>query len=284
MQFTFYTRFNSMAVREGLEATAAYAAEHGFSAVEFLESAGKSDPSVVKNTAMAKEARKILAAKGLHTACWSVGTTVYKAPEAVESLKRQAEIVSELECPFLHHTLLLWLKPFEGMPSFEEGIACAVEAAAEVADYAKPLGVKCIYEDQGLFANGVDGFGAFYKQMKKRCSNVGVCGDMGNSLFVDEGAERFFAAYAEDICHVHVKDYMIRTFAEAPSRNWYPTKGGRWLRETMVGDGNVDVASCMDILQQAGYKGTYALELSHPEPFEEGVKQAMDCLRRWETK
>ena len=284
MQFTFYTRFNSMAVREGLETTADYAAEHGFSAVEFLESAGKSDPSVVKNTAMAKEARKILAAKGLRTACWSVGTTVYKAPEAVESLKRQAEIVSELECPFLHHTLLLWLKPFEGMPSFEEGIACAVEAAAEVADYAKPLGVKCIYEDQGLFANGVDGFGAFYKQMKKRCSNVGVCGDMGNSLFVDEGAERFFAAYAEDICHVHVKDYMIRTFAEAPSRNWYPTKGGRWLRETMVGDGNVDVASCMDILQQAGYKGTYALELSHPEPFEEGVKQAMDCLRRWETK
>ena len=284
MQFTFYTRFNSMAVREGLETPADYAAEHGFSAVEFLESAGKSDPSVVKNTAMAKEARKILAAKGLRTACWSVGTTVYKAPEAVESLKRQAEIVSELECPFLHHTLLLWLKPFEGMPSFEEGIACAVEAAAEVADYAKPLGVKCIYEDQGLFANGVDGFGAFYKQMKKRCSNVGVCGDMGNSLFVDEGAERFFAAYAEDICHVHVKDYMIRTFAEAPSRNWYPTKGGRWLRETMVGDGNVDVASCMDILQQAGYKGTYALELSHPEPFEEGVKQAMDCLRRWETK
>ena len=123
-----------------------------------------------------------------------------------------------------------------------------MEAAAEVADYAKPLGVKCIYEDQGLFANGVDGFGAFYKQMKQRCSNVGVCGDMGNSLFVDEGAERFFAAYAEDICHVHVKDYMIRTFAEAPSRNWYPTKGGRWLRETMVGDGNVDVASCMDIL------------------------------------
>lgn len=284
MQFTFYTRFNSMAVREGLEATAAYAAEHGFSAVEFLESAGPDDPSVVKNTAMAKEARKTLATKGLHTACWSVGTIVYKNPVAVASLKRQAEILSEMECPFLHHTLLLWLAPFEGMPSFEEGIACAVEAAAEVADYAKPLGVKCIYEDQGLFANGVEGFGAFYKQMKQRCSNVGVCGDMGNSLFVDEGAERFFAAYAEDICHVHVKDYLIRSFTEAPSRNWYRTKGGRWLRETMVGDGDVDVASCMNILQQAGYKGTYALELSHPEPFEAGVVQAMDYLRRWETK
>ena len=35
MQFTFYTHFNSMACRDGLEATADYAAEHGFSAVEF---------------------------------------------------------------------------------------------------------------------------------------------------------------------------------------------------------------------------------------------------------
>ncbi|MBQ8400864.1 MAG: sugar phosphate isomerase/epimerase, partial [Clostridia bacterium] len=231
-----------------------------------------------------KDARRILAAKGLHMACWSVGTTVYKSPEAVASLKRQAEIASELECPFLHHTLLLWLAPFEGMPTFDEGIACAVEAAAEVAAYAKPLGVKCIYEDQGMYANGVEGFGAFYKQMKKRCDNVGVCGDVGNSLFVDEGAERFFAAYAEDICHVHIKDYMIRTFDKAPSRFWYPTKGGRWLRETMVGDGNVDLESCMNILQKAGYSGTYALELSHPEPFEEGVKQAMDYLRRWEAE
>jgi len=83
---------------------------------------------------------------------------------------------------------------------------------------------------------------------------------------------------------VHVKDYLIRTFSKAPSRMWYPTKGGRWLRETMVGDGDVDVTSCMDILQQAGYQGTYALELSHPEPFEAGVAQAMEYLRQWEEK
>jgi len=282
MRFTFYTHFNGMAAREGLEKTADWAAEHGFSAVEVLESAGPKYPSLFPDRKAAEAAKKTLAERGLSTACYSVGTTVYRNPEAVASLKRQAEIAAALGCPFLHHTLLLWLADTEGMPSFAEGIACAVEAAAEVADYAKPLGVRCIYEDQGLYANGVEGFGAFYRQIKQRCDNVGVCGDMGNSLFVDEGAEHFFAAYAEDICHVHVKDYMIRTFDKAPSRNWYPTKGGRWLRETMLGDGNVDVAACMNILQKAGYSGTYALELSHPEPFEAGVAQAMEYLRRWD--
>ena len=277
MRFTFYTHFNGMAARDGMEKTADWAAGHGFSAVEVLESAGPGYPSLYPDREAAVQAKHILAERGLSVACYSVGTSVYRNPEAVAS-----EIAAALDCPFLHHTLLLWLAPFEGMPSFEEGIACAVEAAAEVADYAKPLGVRCIYEDQGLFANGVEGFGAFYRQIKQRCDNVGVCGDMGNSLFVDEGAERFFAAYAEDICHVHVKDYLIRTFEKAPSRNWYPTKGGRWLRETMLGDGNVDVEACMAILQKAGYDGMYALELCHPEPFEAGVKQAMEYLRRWE--
>jgi len=282
MRFTFYSRFNAMVAREGMEKTADWAAANGFSAVEMLEGTGPEYPSLLPDTETAKDAAKILAERGLSVACYSVGTTVYRNPEAVPCLKRQAEIAAALDCPFLHHTLLLWLAPFADMPSFEEGIACAVEAAAEVADYAKSLGVRCIYEDQGLYANGVAGFGAFYRQVKQRCSNVGVCGDMGNSLFVDEGAERFFAAYAADICHVHVKDYMVRTFAKAPSRNWYPTKGGRWLRETMVGDGNVDVDSCMNILKAAGYSGAYALELGHPEPFEAGVKQAMEYLRRWE--
>ncbi|MBR5445525.1 MAG: sugar phosphate isomerase/epimerase [Clostridia bacterium] len=282
MRFTFYTHFNGMAAREGTEKAADWAAEHGFSAVELLESAGPQYPSLYPDRQAAEAAKKILAARGLSTACYSVGTTVYKNPEAVASLKRQAEIAAALDCPFLHHTLLLWLADAEGMPSFEEGIACAVEAAAEVADYAKTLGVRCIYEDQGMYANGVEGFGAFYRQIKQRCDNVGVCGDMGNSLFVDEGAERFFAAYAGEICHVHVKDYLIRTFDAAPSRNWYRTKGGRYLRETMVGDGDGNVAACMDILKKAGYSGTYALELCHPEPFEAGVCQAMEYLRRWE--
>ena len=282
MRFTFYSRFSTMAAREGMEKAAAYAAAHGFSAVEFLEFADSKYPTLIRDTAMAKETGRLLAAHGLDVACWSVGATVYRSPETVTFLKQQVEMAAALDCPYLHHTLLPWLVHFDGIPSFEEAIEGAVIAASEVAEYAKRLGVTCIYEDQGLYANGVEGFGTFYRQIKQCSSNVGVCGDMGNSLFVDEGAERFFAEYAEDICHVHVKDYLIRTFKKAPSPKWYPTKAGKWLRETMVGDGNANVAACMDILKQVGYSGTYALELGHPEPFEDGIVQAMDYIRRWE--
>jgi len=40
MRFTFYSRFNAMVAREGMEKTADWAAANGFSAVEMLEGTG----------------------------------------------------------------------------------------------------------------------------------------------------------------------------------------------------------------------------------------------------
>ena len=34
----------------------------------------------------------------------------------------------------------------------------AADAAARVANYAATLGLTCIYEDQGFYLNGIDGF------------------------------------------------------------------------------------------------------------------------------
>ena len=119
MRFTFYTHFNGMVVREGLEKTADWAAEHGFSAVEVLESAGPKYPSLFPDRKAAEAAGKTLAERGLNVACYSVGTTVYKNPEAVASLKRQAEIAAALGCPYLHHTLKTGLRMAENAPAEE---------------------------------------------------------------------------------------------------------------------------------------------------------------------
>ncbi len=276
MQFSFYTRFQEMAQQQGIQAAAQYGASQGFSSVEFLESFGVAP--LLSDISAAKEAKAILADHGLTTACYSVGITVYQNPDALSYLRKQVEFAAALDCPYLHHTLLLWLSPVPGMPAFADGIDCAVETAAAVARYAKALGVRCLYEEQGLFVNGLHGFGTFYNRLKQCCDNVGVCGDMGNILFVDEAPADFFAAYANEIFHVHVKDYWVRTCTHAPSPRWYRTRGGKYLRDTLVGDGDVDVAACVRVLRAAGYTGTYSLELCHPEPFDMGVKQAMAVL------
>ncbi len=281
MNFTIYPQFLPMLHKRGIRETAETVVDLGFSSVEILETTAPGHPNVIPDRATAKTVRETLAEYGLTVACYSVGTMLYNNPDAVDSLKYQAELAAELGCPFLHHTLVTWLKRPENAPTLDEVLEPVARAAAEVANSAAPLGVTCLYEDQGVYANGVDGFGKFYRAIKSLSSNVGVCGDMGNTLFADESSVPFFEAFADDIRHVHVKDYLVKTGGEHPGMYWHATDGGNFVRDTMIGHGNVDIASCMNILKKVGYTGAYAFELEHPEPFEAGVKQGMAYLKRF---
>ncbi len=269
---------------KGIEGAAEYAAGLGFSSVELCMS-GYSESSrrrVLPDVEAAKYARNVLEQAGLSAACHSVFVELYKNEEGEKILMEQAEIAAALGSPFLHHTMLPWLTLPENAPDYEEAIEVVVEVAGRVADYAATLGVKCIYEDQGFYVNGIEGFGGFWKKMKQRSKNVGICVDLGNVLYVRETPQAFLEAFAEDVCHVHVKDLLQKTTEVSPGRYWMRTMNGWWLRNTMVGSGVIDFEACLKILKKADYQGGFALENNHPEPYEEGVYQAMEYLRRYQ--
>ncbi|MBQ8577406.1 MAG: TIM barrel protein [Clostridia bacterium] len=295
--YTFYTRFNPMLAEKGAAATAEYCVKMGFSSVEVLESTGAGHPTAIPDTKAAKDVRRILGDAGLNVACYSVGTNVVRVDRAqnavtpdtfaVSSLKKQAEIAAALGCPYLHHTLFTALSMPDNPPETKPMLDACAAAAADIAAYAKPLGVTCIYEDQGMYVNGIENFGYFYREVKRVSDNVGVCGDVGNILFVDEDPVSFFAAFADEIRHVHIKDYLHKKTpvstgnpSVSPGMYWLPTKGGAWLRDTMTGSGCIDFAGCTEILKKASYRGAYALELCHPEPHDPGVEQSMALLDR----
>ena len=281
MKFAMYSRFIPTLARLGTEKTADELLRLGLTHAEVLEVTGRTTARVIDDTKTAEALKKTFASRGLGFACYSVGTTLWQNPEAEKELVYHAELAAALGSPYLHHTLLSWLRLPECPPGREEALQFASEAAIRVARAAKPLGITCIYEDQGLYANGVEGFGTFYREVKRVCDNVGVCGDMGNTLFAGEEPEDFFRAYAGDIKHVHVKDYIRKHSPEQPGKYWIPVEGGKngnWVRDTLVGDGTVNISACMDVLRSVGYDGVFALELEHPEPFEEGILQAEKVL------
>ena len=157
-------------------------------------------------------------------------------------------------------------------------IDLAADAAVAIADVAKEYGITCLYEDQGRYVNGCERFGRFFGNVKSRAGNVGVCADVGNILYADEEPEDFCSAFAADIRHVHVKDYLRKRAHTPPEKGWKPTRGGDYLRSTVIGHGVVNYPRVMALLREIGYDGYFALELDHPEPFEEGIAQALSFL------
>jgi len=160
---------------------------------------------------------------------------------------------------------------------FDEALRLIVPVAVRVAKYAYSLGVRCIYEDQGRFFNGVEKFGAFFRAVKAACPYVGVCGDVGNILFVDESPVDFFQAFSKEIAHVHVKDYTP-TERNEHSPEWSISPRGNAFRECVIGTGCVDLVSCLEILKAAGYTGAFAFENGPAEEYAIGVKKGQELL------
>lgn len=281
MDFSMYTRFSDIIAEKGMEQATEYASKLGFTSVEMYEDVVSGEKYVIPDVAAAIKAKAVLKEKGLSVACYSVYADIWKSEETVNELMQLVEIAAELGSPYFHHTLLPG-GGLQGTPSsYEEGIRAAVDAAARIADYAAGFGITCIYEDQGQYVNGVKGFCGFWTEIKKRCRNVGICGDLGNILYVNETPESFLEAFVKDICHIHVKDYLWKKSPVSPGKYWNQGRGDNWLRDTMVGSGVVDFEACMKTLKEAGYHGAFALELGHPEPYEAGVQQAMEYLKRY---
>ena len=261
MDFVFYGGFSAMLKEKGVEETLRFTTEKGFSGVEFLEGSKKGAVDSVADLSEAKTVARKLKEYGLPTACYSVGNCVLD--NTTENLKKHVALAAELGSPYLHHTLIPWLVLPPNAPTYQEGLERALEEASQVAEYANGLGLTCLYEEQGMYFNG-QGFRAFYTEMKRRHQNVGVCGDFGNNLFVDEDPADFIAEYAEDIKHVHLKDYLFlpREDRSKKSAEWYETKGGNWLKDCALGGGVVAFDRIFDALRKVDYQGKYALEIS----------------------
>ncbi len=276
MYYAIYDPFTDLVRARGVEEAALYARKHGFRAVEFLGTLYPPVPDV----AAAREARRILEDHGLTVACYSVGTTLYRAPAEEDKLLRHAEIAAALGSPFLHHTLVATLRPLPDEPSFDEVLADILPRAERVARFSAGLGLTCLYEEQGFYVNGIKHFSRFFGEMKRRCANVGVCGDWGNILFADERPEEFLRAFAGDIRHVHVKDYRVSVPTEVVDARALRSRTEAVLTDVPLGEGVVDAAACLSILREAGYNGALALEIGarFPDAFEAVAAQDMAVL------
>ncbi len=208
--------------------------------------------------AVAKTVGKFAKENGLALPCFSVGCTFLKPNprETIEYLKGYANICSELEIPYLHHTIILELN-HENLAqyTYEELMKLAVECSLEVSEYANARGVKTIAEDQGFVVNGVKQYSDF---MARTGGKIGLLLDFGNIAFVDERADEFLDAVNLEVEHVHVKDYLLTD--EPLEKDSMLSRGGTYITDCEMGTGHLPMQSIFDALKARNYQGYYSLE------------------------
>ena len=259
MKLTNYMSFMADFYKNGLDWAVEHSVKMGFEAVEILVESLDDLPFSNPDAAMA--ARELLSANGLSVSCYSVAAdlTGENREAVIEKMLDQVDIAAALGSPYLHHTLLPVIKLTDDSPKYEQVLPLALDGAQRIAEYAQSYGITCLYEPQGMYFNGVEGLGRFYEEIKKRVPNVGVCGDTGNSMFVDVDPVDIFKAFSADIKHLHVKNYKFsdKDFCEPSARK---TKGGNYIAFAEVQDGWVRIEECFKAVK--GYSGNISFEMA----------------------
>ena len=256
-----------------------YAAAHDIKNLEILNILDFSAP----DPNLAKELKAYADSKGISFPCVSVGLSLVDDDrrEAIETVKKYADIAKILGSPYLHHTIALnFSDPQYIADNFELFYQRGLEAVREIFDYAATLGIRTIYEDQGFLFNGRKNFGRFLNEVDR---NVGVVADFGNIQFADEDVEDFISAFSDRVVHVHVKDYVVtKGTSREKLPGEYTSKGGNYLQGCLIGEGSVHTDDAFRALQTMGYKGFVALEGDPIGPDEEAsFRKNLETVNRY---
>lgn len=266
--FTNYSLFYSDIKTRGVEYAIEHTAKLGFDAVEFL--------ALPEEKCNVSTAKKELSAASLKVSCYSVCANLLSGnTQKTETLLlKYADVAAELGSTYFHHTLVSPLVLPQNAPSFSEVLPIVVRSAEKIANHCEKLGITCLYEPQGMYVNG-EGLKRFFEEMKKRCRNIGICGDVGNSLFVDYSPSLIFDELAPYIKHVHLKDYKIKNEKSSEGKA-YRSLGGKWLYDAPLGSGDVDISHCLSKLREQNYCGDFAFEV---EGSDEVMKKAVEYVK-----
>ena len=199
--------------------------------------------------------------------------------EEVERLKKEVDIAVILGASGMRHDVASWdrAKKYE---SFYKALPRMAAGVRQVAEYAASKGVKTMSENHGMFAQ--DALRVEQLMVAVDHPNYGWLVDMGNFTCADENPFISVGIAAPYAVYVHAKDFIVKPAdGPNPGKFFFKSRGGAYLRGTIVGQGNVPVKACLAALKNNGYDGYVAIEFEGMEDCFLALEAGLENLKRY---
>jgi len=246
-----------------------HAASVGCEGIEFTNSWAVKVDEVAQRRDFAKKLRERSEKVGIPIVAYTVGSNLLLGKDEVARVIAALDIAEILGAKVMRHDLTGGFpKDHDGIRTFDKALPALAAASLEIAKAAEQKGIKSCSENHGKFAQDSDRIVRLVEAVNHK--NYGVLCDVGNFACADEDCAVAVGKVAPITFHVHCKDFIIKSGMEIyPGDGFFTSRAFNWLRGTIVGQGNVPVAQCINILRDAGYDGFVSVEF-------EGLEE---CLR-----
>lgn len=266
--------------KEGVKSSIEKAVELGFDGLDFVE-VGLGYEEYLD---YAKEIRIFCKERSIEPVCFCTGAEFLKSDDisnVVDRVKRNIDIAEAYGCSVFRHDIS------SGFPEgqnddddYDRAIEIIAPAIRQISDYAAQKGIVNTTENHGYFSQDS-------KRVKKLIEavnhpNFGALIDIGNFSCVDEDNVVGVANLAPYARHAHAKDFHVKDCScDNPGKGWFKSRGGNYLRGSIVGHGNLKVRNCINALKASGYDGYLALEFEGLEDPIEAISMGIENLKSY---
>ena len=251
------------------------AKEIGFDAIEFTDLVYPEDMTEAEYALeIKKEAERV----GIEISCYSIGADLLSGSGGdldaeVERIKKKVDIAEILGVKLMRHdasfSFLEGKRLYNGFSNVLERLA---DGCRRITEYAKTKGIKTMVENHGFFAQDSERVEALVNKVAH--PNFGIQVDFGNFLCVDENPATAVGRCAPYVFNAHIKDFIFKSGEEGcPGEGFIFTRGGNYIRGTVLGHGIVPIKQCVSILKANGYDGYLTLEFEGLERLDFALSQ-----------
>ena len=250
--------------------------EIGIEGIEFIPMPGE---TFEERCGLAEKIRQRADEIGMPIVSYTVNADLYKGnPEAdaaeVKRIKEQLDIAKILGVPVLRHDVC-WSVPKAGaVRSFDQMLPTLAKNAREITEYAATLGIRTCSENHGQVAQDSDRMERLFNAVNHE--NYGLLVDIGNFICVDEDNVTAVSRVAPYAIHAHAKDFYI---SSEKKEGWGQTRGCNYWKGSIIGEGDVNVKKCVEVLKRAGYDGYISIEFEGSEDCIEGITKGYEYLK-----
>lgn len=277
-----YSRLVHSGAMQQIE-VAAKAKEMGFDVVEFSSLAL---PPGETPLAFAPRLRAEADRVGIKIANYTIGADFLNGSGGdwkaeAERLKNEVRVAQILGAPGMRHDATGGFPADrKGARGFDDALPVLVKGCRAVTEFAADLGVKTMVENHGFFCQDSERVEKLMNGVNH--PNFGALIDIGNFLCADEDAALAVGRMVPYAFHVHAKDFHFKPGTEInPGPGWFLSRGGNFLRGSIIGHGNVPLVQCLRILRRANYQGVLSIEFEGLEDTLTGIAMGLANLRRF---
>jgi sugar phosphate isomerase/epimerase len=182
----------------------------------------------------------------------------------VKRVKAYVDLAEALGITLMRHDVVAHgAVPGDDTPAFEKALPKIVDASKEIAQYAAEHGVTTSLENHGFFVQSSDRVRRIVHAVDE--PNFKTTLDIGNFVCVDEDPTAAVPANLPYASIVHFKDFYIRPADQDPGEGWFRSRGGKYLRGAIVGNGDIDIRSVASSIKASGYDGFASIEFEGHE-------------------